>query len=187
MNTLETFLTSGTLPSSHRDRASLLDQCRNQILSQTTPNKMALKLFNPKMIAEHEKLISIGELEAKAAAVAASKSATPGQDAARKIHAARFGAPAAKPVAVAVAVAPTVQLTSAAAFEGPPLIMEKAQFDLMTPASKSKFCRDGGTISNPPAPARKPAPAGSIHRADFSAMTPQRKTAFLASGKVIVD
>ena len=145
---LDTFIQSGTRPTSLRETSALLDSCRNQILlltkSQTT---MSNKLFTP----EDQAFLrankgSISALTAHKAAQAL-KPKTPILDA---LVAGKGKLPtaaaAAKPAAPIATAPPAPKLTTAAEFTGSPLVMARSEWQSLSHSNRAKFFSDGGKL-----------------------------------------
>jgi hypothetical protein len=158
--TLRRWLDSGTRPKTDRETSAILDESRSLLASQLPSTAIHIQNFTD---AEIEKITAggkAGTLErshkiflAKYGSPAASPTAKPAPKATAR--------PAPAPVATAkpavihrasststkpATPAPSAPTVTAAQFAKPELRMNKAEFDKLTSADKSRFCVSGGRL-----------------------------------------
>jgi hypothetical protein len=174
MNSLNEFLTSGKMPTSHKERSALLDTLRHQILTTNQNNNMQVFRQNP--ITGQRETITGDQLqaEAKAAALAVARAKQDlgnirathqaDKDELARLKGRRATAPvihraAVAPVAVAkpATVAPAIaeKRITAAEFAIPRTTMLRSEFDKLSHPERNRYIREGGKLIADPKPAKK--------------------------------
>jgi hypothetical protein len=208
---LTDFITTGDLPPSAKERNLLLDLARTE-LSQThtntnTPPHKNMVIFNTKQKAEHEKFLSLKELQAKASAagfgnLTAQASESPihktTNDYLRSVGKPPIlAAPPRKPAATATTVhraaLPTAQAApvatgtiTAAEFGTKQMVMVRGEFDKLSPADKSRLFAEGGKLIDP-VEVKPTHKGGQLTRAGFNTLTPAGKSAHCKAKLPIID